>query len=116
MNVLYLFTIFFTKEFEVNRSGTKLRNCICLQFYLVTTESRLHLIRWHSVIGSPEKVSWPGPEAVREAIVAKLTFTQDFFASSGGRVPYSIGNLQAFECQIDQSVKYFSTFFNASKC
>jgi len=42
------------------------------------------------VIGSPEKVSWPGPEAVREAIVAKLTFTQDFFASSGGRVPYSI--------------------------
>jgi len=25
-----------------------------------------------------------------EAIVAKLTFTQDFFASSGGRVPYSI--------------------------
>merc|ERR1712012_425986 len=25
-----------------------------------------------------------------EAIVAKLTFTQDFFSSSGGRVPYSI--------------------------
>merc|ERR1711953_24922 len=27
---------------------------------------------------------------VTEAIVAKLTFTQDFFASSGGRVPYYI--------------------------